>query len=89
MPPAVPAFALRYHDGDGCGDGVVQIRGVIYCLEHLGPWCAAAAAYLDLLAPPATADEEAALAEQAAQEEEGGDMWQEGQEEDEDGEWQH
>jgi hypothetical protein len=32
-----------------------QINGVINCLQHLGPWCAAAAAYLDLLAPPADA----------------------------------
>jgi hypothetical protein len=27
---------------------------VLYCLENLGPWCAAAAAYLDLLAPPSS-----------------------------------
>jgi hypothetical protein len=32
----------------------LQIRGVLYCLENLGPWCAAAAAYLDLLAPPSS-----------------------------------
>lgn len=36
----------------------LQIRGVTYCLEHLGPWCAAAAAYLDLLAPPAELEED-------------------------------
>ncbi len=28
-----------------------QIRAVRTCLDQLGPWCAAAAAYLDLLAP--------------------------------------
>lgn len=38
-----------------------QIRGVLYCLENLGPWCAAAAAYLDLLAPPAEEDREGEL----------------------------
>lgn len=61
---------------------MLQIRGVIYCLEHLGPWCAAAAAYLDLLAPPTSAEEEQAAAEQAAVES-SGNVWQG---EDEDGE---
>lgn len=59
---------------------------MIYCLEHLGPWCAAAAAYLDLLAPPVTAEEEAAAAEAAALEE-AGNVWQEGEEDEEDGEY--
>jgi hypothetical protein len=59
----------------------VQIRGVIYCLGNLGPWCAAAAAYLDLLAPPTTAEEDAAAAEQAAVD--AGNVWQGGTEEDE------
>lgn len=63
-----------------CGLMYVQIRGVIYCLEHLGPWCAAAAAYLDLLAPPSAAEEEAAAAEQAALEA-SGNVWT-GEEED-------
>jgi len=31
---------------------------VLYCLENLGPWCAAAAAYLDLLAAPADEDDD-------------------------------
>lgn len=46
-----------------------QIRGVYYCLEKLGPWCAAAAAYLDLLAPPAEAEE----SDDEQHESEGGD----------------
>lgn len=54
---------------------------MIYCLEHLGPWCAAAAAYLDLLAPPTTAEEEAAAEEQAAMEA-AGNVWQGAEDED-------
>jgi hypothetical protein len=57
-----------------------QICGVMYCLTNLGPWCAAAAAYLDLLAPPTTSKEEAAAAQQVAVE--SGNVWQGGEEED-------
>lgn len=42
----------------------IQIRGVLYCLENLGPWCAAAAAFLDLLAPPEEAEADGELMEE-------------------------
>ncbi len=43
---------------------LLQIHGVMHCLKELGPWCAAAAAYVYLLAPSCDtqADEEEAQA---------------------------
>jgi hypothetical protein len=52
----------------------LQICGVLYCLENLGPWCAAAAAYLDLLAPPASQEGEEELGGQLGEQEEEDDI---------------
>jgi hypothetical protein len=49
---------------------LLQINGVMHCLKELGPWCAAAAAYVNLLVPSCDtqADEEGSVRVQSGKE---------------------